>query len=175
MELWDIYDINRSKTGKTAVRGDSALPEGDYHMAVHVCIIDSDGRMLIQQRQPFKKGWSNLWDVTVGGSALAGETSADAAMRETNEEIGLRIELNGIRPRFSVNFEDGFDDWYIIRSAPDISSLTLQYEEVQAVKWASCDEILSLIDSGEFIPYYKSFINYIFDIKDHLGSKQEQR
>ena len=52
MELWDVYDINRNKTGKTAVRGEG-LPEGGYHLVVHVCIIGSDGRMLIQQRQPF--------------------------------------------------------------------------------------------------------------------------
>lgn len=30
MELWDVYDINRNKTGKTAVRGEG-LPEGGYH------------------------------------------------------------------------------------------------------------------------------------------------
>jgi hypothetical protein len=45
MELWDVYDINRNKTGKTAVRGEG-LPEGGYHLVVHVCIIGSDGRML---------------------------------------------------------------------------------------------------------------------------------
>ena len=38
MELWDVYDINRNKTGKTAVRGEG-LPEGGYHLVVHVCII----------------------------------------------------------------------------------------------------------------------------------------
>ena len=43
MELWDVYDINRNKTGKTAVRGEG-LPEGGYHLVVHVCIIGSDGR-----------------------------------------------------------------------------------------------------------------------------------
>lgn len=66
MELWDVYDINRNKTGKTVVRGEG-LPEGGYHLVVHVCIIGSDGRMLIQQRQPFKHGFSNLWDVSAGG------------------------------------------------------------------------------------------------------------
>ncbi len=44
MELWDVYDINRNKTGKTAARGE-VLPEGGYHLVVHVCIIGSDGRI----------------------------------------------------------------------------------------------------------------------------------
>ena len=71
MELFDLYTADREKTGQTMVRGD-AVPEGFYRLVVHVCIFHPDGRMLIQQRQPFKKGWSNFWDVTVGGSAVSG-------------------------------------------------------------------------------------------------------
>lgn len=172
MELWDIYDINRNKTGKTAVRGEE-LPEGGYHLVVHVCIIGSDGRMLIQQRQPFKKGWSNLWDVSAGGSAVADETSSQAAEREAFEEIGLKINLEGVRPHFSVSYDEGFDDWYVVHADPDISGLKLQYEEVQAVKWASREEILTMIDNGGFIPYFKEYITTIFVTANQYGSIQE--
>ena len=74
MELFDLYTGDRVKTGKTMVRGE-AVPEGYYRLVIHVCVFDEAGRMLIQQRQPFKKGWSNLWDITVGGSAVAGDSS----------------------------------------------------------------------------------------------------
>lgn len=106
MELWDVYDINRNKTGKTAVRGEK-LPEGGFHLVVHVCILGSDGRMLIQQRQPFKHGFSGMWDVSAGGSAVAGETSAMAAMREvravkwaTEEEIFEMMDSGAFIPYF---------------------------------------------------------------------------
>ena len=46
------------------------MKDGDYHLVVHICIFNTDGKMLIQQRQPFKDGWSNLWDITVGGSYM---------------------------------------------------------------------------------------------------------
>ncbi|WP_406543559.1 NUDIX domain-containing protein [Clostridium ljungdahlii] len=78
MELWDVYDSERNKTNRTMVRGRD-FNEGDYHMVVHICIFNSKGEMLIQQRQPFKEGWSNMWDITVGGSAIEGETSQMAA------------------------------------------------------------------------------------------------
>ncbi len=172
MELWDVYDINRCKTGRTIQRGEK-LPEGGFHLVVHICVIGRDGRMLIQQRQPFKKGFSNLWDVTCGGSAVAGETSVMAAERETFEEIGLKISLEGVRPHYSVSYDEGFDDWYVVHADPDIAGLKLQYEEVQAVRWASREEILRMIDRGEFIPFCRDFISTIFATADQYGSIME--
>ena len=49
MELWDVYDVVRNKTGRTMVRGET-FAEGDYHLVVHVCIFNSKGEMLIQKR-----------------------------------------------------------------------------------------------------------------------------
>ena len=33
-ELWDIYDRNKQKTGKTAERGVDQFKEGEYHIVV---------------------------------------------------------------------------------------------------------------------------------------------
>lgn len=140
-----------------------------FHLVVHVCIFNSAGEMLIQQRQPFKKGWPNMWDISVGGSALSGESSRDAAMRETHEELGIVLNLHGMRPKFTINFEQGFDDFYLIRLDADIDNLVLQEDEVQAVKWASVNDILQMIDEGTFIPYYKNLIRYLFDTRDGYG------
>lgn len=169
MELWDVYDVNRAKTGTTAVRGED-LPEGGYHIVVHICVFNDKGEMLIQQRQPFKKGFPDLWDVSAGGSALAGETSAQAAVRETREEIGLDIDLTGVRAKFSMSFDKGFDDWYVVTKNAEVSALSLQPEEVQAARWAGRGEILALIREGKFIPYYESFINMIFDTNGKYGA-----
>lgn len=57
MELWDVYTVDREKTGRTWQRG-NRLENGDYHLVIHVCIFNKDGQMLIQQRQPFKDGWA---------------------------------------------------------------------------------------------------------------------
>ncbi|MCQ4023049.1 MULTISPECIES: NUDIX domain-containing protein [unclassified Ruminococcus] len=163
MECWDIYDAERQKTGRTIQRG-KTLEYGDLHVVVHVCIFNSKGEMLIQQRQPFKEGFPNMWDVSVGGSALAGETSAQAAQRETLEEIGVELKLNGQRPHLTINFEYGFDDFYLVDSDVDISRLTLQYEEVKTVKWATREEIYMMMKSGKFIPRYKSLVDLLFDM-----------
>ena len=169
MELFDLYTADRERTGKTMVRGERT-PKGLYRLVVHVCIFDRQGRMLIQQRQPFKAGWPNLWDLTVGGCAVAGDTSRTAAERETREELGLAIDLSDNRPTLTLHFETGFDDYYVLTQEVDLSELHLQYEEVQAVRWADKEEILQMIDDGRFIPYEKSLIELLFYRKDHRSA-----
>ena len=169
MELFDLYTEDRVRTGRTMVRG-TKVPEGLYRLVVHVCIFDHEGRMLIQQRQPFKQGWSNYWDLTVGGCAVAGDTSRTAAEREVREEIGLELDLSDIRPSLTLNFDGGFDDYYVLTQEVDPSSLHLQEEEVQAVRWAAQEEILRMIDDGLFIPYEKSLIGLLFFCRNHRGA-----
>lgn len=164
MEYWDIYDSNRNKTGRHMRRGEEIAP-GDYHLVIHICIFNREGKMLIQQRQPFKQGYPNLWDVTVGGSAVEGDDSRMAAERELFEELGLRLDLEGIRPHMTVNFQRGFDDIYLIEREVELSGLKLQPEEVQAVRWASEEEILQMIEEETFIPYYPELIRTFFAMR----------
>lgn len=56
----------------------------------------------------------------------------------------------------------------------DETSLTLQYEEVEQVKWADIAEIKSMIKEGSFIPYHESLIDLLFFMKDHDGTRTAQ-
>ena len=174
MEEWDIYDKDRIKTNKVVQRG-MFLARDEFHLVVHVCIINSRDQLLIQQRQPFKNGWPNMWDLTVGGSALSGESSAVAAERELFEEIGYKVDLSTIRPSFTINFNRGFDDFYIINEEVNLNELILQNSEVKAVNWASKEEVISMIKSGAFIPYHISLIEMIFDMKNKYGAHSKRR
>ena len=148
----------------------SVFTKDSFHMVVHVCIFNTQGKMLIQQRQPFKDGWPNMWDITVGGSATAGESSQSAAEREVFEEIGCKLDLSNIRPHFTVNFEAGFADYYLIEADIVLETLQLQYEEVQRVKWASKEEILSMLEEGTFVPYYENLIGLLFKMRKKYGA-----
>ena len=48
--------------------------------------------------------------------------------------------------------------------------MILQYEEVKRVKWAAKELILKMIDSGEFVPYYKNLIELLFDMRKKFGA-----
>ena len=70
----------------------------------------------------------------------------------------------------TLPFDCGFDDIYTLTMDVDLSILTLQESEVQAVKWATEAEILTLMDSGQFLPYHKSLIQLLFAMKDSRGA-----
>lgn len=171
MEQFDIYDKNRILTGNTVVRG-TKLNKDELHLVVHICIFNSKNQLLIQQRQSLKESWPDMWDITAGGCAVSGETSSQAAERETLEEIGYKIDLSTERPYFTINFERGFDDYYLLEREIDIDSLSLQHEEVQRVKWASKEEILQMVQENLFLNYW--FIEHIFDMRKYRGALRPQ-
>lgn len=152
MELWDIYDEHRQKTGRTHERG-VPLANGDYHLVVHVWIVGSDGRFLIQRRQPWKRSWPDLWDCAAAGAAQVGDDSLRAALRETEEELGLALEESKMKLLFTVDFDNGFDDHWLCMADVRPEELELQYEEVAQAKWATEEEIRALVSGGAFIPF----------------------
>lgn len=168
MEKVDLYDKDRQLLNQTAFRGEE-LPKGTYRLVVHICLFNDKDEMLIQQRQSAKH-FPNMWDLTVGGQVSAGETSRQGIQRELKEELGIDMDMSEILPTLSVPFKDGFDDIYIVRKNISLDELTLQKEEVQAVKWASETDILDMIGCGEFIPYYESYIHFLFSMIDGDGT-----
>jgi isopentenyldiphosphate isomerase len=122
--------------------------------------------MLIQQRQPHKKTWGGLWDITVGGCAMSGETSQQAAMRELYEEIGYVKDFvtESKRPFFTLNILNGFYDFYKIQDDIALEHLKLCPAEVKEVKWATKAEIFHLMDSDLFLPHNKGLIEMCFDM-----------
>ncbi len=177
-EMIDLYNKNRERTGKVIAKGteDTCQLKGEYRLIVHVCIFNSYGEMLIQRRQPFKRYFADQWDITVGGAVQAGETSAQAGEREVFEELGLKISLKNRHPLLSMNFAKGFGDVYLIeKNDIDIDKLTLQYEEVKSVRWATREKIFSMIDNGKFIPYNKGFIEMLFFKRNHSDNFIDSR
>jgi len=146
-ETWDIYDVNRSRTGRIHPRGEP-LPPGTYHLVVHVWVQNGRGEFLITRRAP-EKSWPLLWECT-GGSALAGEDSLTAALREAKEETGFALlPENGARV-FAVRREDTFCDVWLFRQDVALADFVPQPGETTEARLAAPEEILRMMDAGTF-------------------------
>ena len=53
MEIWDLYDKDRRRTGETMVRG-GRVPYGRYHLIVDALFLNSKGETLLQRRAKTK-------------------------------------------------------------------------------------------------------------------------
>ena len=98
MELVDLYNEDRIPLGKTEDRQVQRTRNtpGEYRIVVHVCIFNSCGEMLLQQRSMEKAAFPGLWDVSAAGGVNAGETSRQGAEREVREELGYALDLTGV-------------------------------------------------------------------------------
>jgi 8-oxo-dGTP diphosphatase len=152
MEIWDIYDKNREKTGKTIVRGES-LEQGEYHLVVHMWILNSRGEFLIQKRASCVKSSPNMWAIT-GGAAIAGDDSYTACQREVFEELGIKADMSCAEVYLTVKRQDSICDVWVIRQDFELDECTLQEEELSEVRWATVTEVNELIGMGKFHIYF---------------------
>ena len=159
VELWDVYNAERQKTGRTAIRG-QALKDGEYHIVVHIWVVNSDGDFLIQKRAACVQFAPNVWAAT-GGSALVGEDSAAACIRELYEEVGIEADMCNAEVTFTLRRKDSFCDVWVLRQDANLDRCRMQPAEVSAVKWASAEQITDMVGKGQFFPY--SYLGELFD------------
>jgi len=153
MELWDVWDENRQKTGRLVERENSLsqLGPGEYHLVVFAFIRNSDGRFLISKRAP-NKTFPNMWEFT-GGSAITGDDSLMAVLREIKEELGIDVDPEKGRLLNSYKIDDErsfFADLWTFEHDVDMSQVVCQPDEVTEAMLASKDDIQKMIDEGTF-------------------------
>lgn len=170
-EYIDEYNLDKVRTGRIVDREDKSQLKG-YYQVVQVIIFNAAGEILLQQRQTDtdkKDYWAGLWDLSACGCSLAGESSRMAAIREVKEELGIDLsqELKDAFPDLTTSFHQGFTDIFIVNKDVDLLDVHVQKEEVKAVRYGSREEILQLMEYGLFVPYMKSWIEFLFDLREN--------
>lgn len=152
-ELWDIYDIKKKKTGRTAERNVYQFKDGEYHIVVTGIIMNSKNEILISRRAEHKK-FGLMWECN-GGSILTGETSLEGIIRELKEELGIEfskkeaIFLKEIR---RDKLPPDFKDLWLFRRDIDKEEITFPDGESIDAKWVTIDEFIKMYENKQIVP-----------------------
>ncbi|WP_055488234.1 NUDIX domain-containing protein [Streptomyces sp. WMMB 322] len=109
-ELLDIVDEDDRVVGQ-APRGE-AMARRLRHRSTSVQVRDPLGRTFVHRRTPRKLVFPSMYDVVVGGVVGAGESYDDCALREAEEELGVR-GLPAPEPRFTFLYESPEHTWFL--------------------------------------------------------------
>lgn len=158
-EMIDLYDEKGRKIG--IIDKAIAHKEGRWHKSVHVWLINDKNELLLARRCSQKTFFPDCWDCAFAGHVGADESSVDCALREGQEEIGLKLRAEDFEYLFTYKdvltwadkINNEFVDVFLVRKNIDLSRLVLQKEEVDNVKYMKLEEFFDLIlnDKGDFL------------------------
>ena len=138
-EWFDVVDAHDQVTGQAA-RGEVHARKL-LHRAVHVFVYNKQGDLLLQQRSIFKDAHPGVWDSSVSGHLDAGEDYATAAVRELNEEMGIRAETTPEEiARIKPCVQTGWEHVRLFRTR-HTGTVRFPAAEIQAAAWFPVAEI----------------------------------
>ena len=151
MEKFELVDINGNKTGTIInvndYKGSVSIPEGEYIPVVKVAIVNKEKKVLLQKRSMNKVAHPGQWGLN-GGKVNAGEDTLTTAVRETFEEIGIKINKEELKFLCQYIDEKGIFTIYYIEKNVNIEDCKIQTEELDRLEYFELDEISKLIIEG---------------------------
>jgi len=175
-ELLDVLDEKGNKAGETKTK--KGLHEkGLWHQTVHIWVFSPKGEVLLQKRSMTVDNWPGIWDISAAGHLSAGEIPEQAALRETEEEIGLKVNLKDLKEVFVSKevteipekkyHNKEFQHVYLLLFRGRPSEIRFKDGEVETVKFISLERFETDINDPElckkYVPhkYYKRLIEAI--------------
>lgn len=114
----------------------------------NVFILNSAGQVLCHQRSENKERFPGVWSTHFGGHVTQGESFKISALKEIQEEIGVKVNAFQLIP-WRTSKKENSRIWvrdFLTVYDGDINDLKIQTEEIQQVKWFSPQEINEMLD-----------------------------
>ena len=152
-EILDLVDEDDSVVGTATLR--DCLEKGLLHRAVEVLVLGTNGKVLLQQRSKRDLWHPGRWTLSCTGHVKSGETYRDAAMRELDEELGLRSPLRAITklllPPFT-NRDLTEREWVSLFVSKTDRNATIDPVELESVEEVSLPQLRRILSGPRLTP-----------------------
>ncbi|MBY5033828.1 NUDIX hydrolase [Streptococcus gallolyticus] len=165
VERWNAFDKDGQLVENRILdRADWPTEDEIYHLAVNVWVQHEDGDWLFVRRSPKKSHFPLYYEAGAGGSVLLGEASQEAALRELQEETGLKASTVDFLFRFTEEQHRTHFDVYLakITGKKDVS---YQISETDAHVWVAEKKV------PNFLETHQVFTNQKEQILAYLATK----
>jgi len=179
-EYIDKLNSSGERTGEKVLKSDAHL-KGYWHLAAHIWIYTPSGQILLQHRTDFKDLYPNLWDLSVGGHVEFGEDVLATAVREMEEEIGLKVEQNRLKKVGVMTAEMVLDDGrlnnefqhvYLLEHEVVLDKLVLQEDEIDRMELIGFEkfkkEVLDNEQSKKYVPHKREYFEFVLKELEHV-------
>ena len=149
MEYIDIFDENNNPIGEIKEKT-KAHEEGNFHRTAHIWIMNDKKELLLQKRSATKKSHPNCWDISAAGHIRAGETVIEGAIRELNEELGIKANESDFKFIAIVKstknpYNQEFGYVYLLESCNTIKDYIFEDNEVSEVKYVYFEDLEKMV------------------------------
>lgn len=160
IEYWDLYDNNLIKTKQT-ISSTEPIPEGYYHIALELWMINDDNKLLmIKNSIDYSKRYPGSW-CCIGGNLCSNETIENAIKRILYEKIGINISLDNKIIGSPVK-RDPHKYAYItciLFNDIDLDKISFNDKNSTDARFIDKDEIINMEYNGEIAYYLIERIN----------------
>lgn len=147
-ELFYWVDENDRVLG-SITRNEAHSGTNKIHRASVVFIFSPDNQdLLLQQRSSQKDMSPGFWAESVGGHVSCGQTYKQAAIRETQEELGLLNLKLKYHSKYLFNL-DGEREYHSIYTAHISPNTPIHFDrdEIQQISWIKLEELSNFINT----------------------------
>jgi isopentenyldiphosphate isomerase len=114
---------------------------GLMHRAAHVLVFNTAGQLFLQKRSMSKDRQPGLWDSSASGHVDSGEEYDACAVRELQEEIGLKLQIPPQRLfKLPASTQTDQEHLWVYRCQSD-GPFILNQQEIDGGAWFSPAEL----------------------------------
>lgn len=146
MEFLDVVNENDEIIGKASKK--EVYEKQLLHRIVHVFVFNDKGEMALQLQSIHKTFCPRHWGTTAGGHVRTGEIYEEAALRELEEESGVRLKID-FAYKDLYNVSDDFRKILVTFKGIFNGPFDTNPDEVERVEFFTLDKIQEMIDNGE--------------------------